>query len=131
MIRVRFGVNSKGENVTFNSNSLFFNIINRFGGHSVGVIPGLVSIPEVKSLRVWFVYYGFRSMGISFCCQLFYSITYHLFIIIIGLAVIALGLYLVSFRSQKLSLYAFGLCTMGFGLWEFPFAASLFLSKIF
>ena len=74
MIRVRFGVNSKGENVTFNSNSLFFNIINRFGGHSVGVIPGLVSIPEVKSL----------------------------------------------------SLYAFGLCTMGFGLWEFPFAASLF-----
>ena len=72
MIRVRFGVNSKGENVTFNSNSLFFNIINRFGGHSVGVIPGLVSIPEVKSLRVWFVYYGFRSMGISFCCQPFF-----------------------------------------------------------
>ena len=72
MIRVRFGVNSKGENVTFNSNSLFFNIINRFGGHSVGVIPGLVSIPEVKSLRVWFVYYGFRSMEISFCCQPFF-----------------------------------------------------------
>ena len=126
MIRVRFGVNSKGENVTFNSNSLFFNIINRFGGHSVGVIPGLVSIPEVKSLRVWFVYYGFRSMGISFCCQLFYSITIIIFHYHIGLAVIALGLYLVSFRSQKLSLYAFGLCTMGFGLWEFPFAASLF-----
>ena len=122
MIRVRFGVNSKGENVTIN----YLFMIIEFGGHSVGVIPGLVSIPEVKSLRVWFVYYGFRSMGISFCCQLFYSITYHLFIIIIGLAVIALGLYLVSFRSQKLSLYAFGLCTMGFGLWEFPFAASLF-----
>ena len=59
MIRVRFGVNSKGENVTFNSNSLFFNIINRFGGHSVGVIPGLVSIPVVKSFCVLFVYYGF------------------------------------------------------------------------
>lgn len=29
-----------------------------FGGHSVGVIPGLVSIPVVKSVRVLFVYYG-------------------------------------------------------------------------
>ena len=29
-----------------------------FGGHSVGVIPGLVSIPVVKSFRVLFVYYG-------------------------------------------------------------------------
>ena len=48
-------------------------MIIRFGGHSVGVIPGLVSIPEVKSFRVLFVYYGFRSMGISFCCQLFYA----------------------------------------------------------
>ena len=47
-------------------------MIIEFGGHSVGVIPGLVSIPEVKSLRVWFVYYGFRSMGISFCCQPFF-----------------------------------------------------------
>ena len=44
----------------------------RFGGHSDGVIPGLVSIPEVKSFRVLFVYYGFRSMGISFCCQPFF-----------------------------------------------------------
>ena len=59
-------------------------------------------------------------------------IKFHFFNIInLGLAVIALGLYLVSFRSQKLSLYAFGLCTMGFGLWEFPFAASLFFTKIF
>ena len=68
MIRVRFGVNSKGENVTIN----YLFMIIEFGGHSVGVIPGLVSIPEVKSLRVWFVYYGFRSMGISFCCQPFF-----------------------------------------------------------
>ena len=48
----------------------------------------------------------------------------------IGLAVIAMGLHLVSFRSQKLSLFAFCLCTMGFGLWEFHLAASLFLSNI-
>ena len=47
-----------------------------------------------------------------------------------SLAVIAMGLHLVSFRSQKLSLFAFCLCTMGFGLWEFHFAASLFLSNI-
>ena len=43
-----------------------------------------------------------------------------------SLAVIAMGLHLVSFRSQKLSLFAFCLCTMGFGLWEFHLAASLF-----
>ena len=48
-----------------------------FCGHSVGVIPGLVSIPVVKSFRVLFVYYGY-SMGISFCCQ---SIYYYLFFI--------------------------------------------------
>ena len=72
MIRVRFGVNSKGENVTIN----YLFMIIEFGGHSVGVIPGLVSIPEVKSLRVWFVYYGFRSMGISFCCQPFFITNY-------------------------------------------------------
>ena len=51
---------------------IYYSLSYRFGGHSVGVIPGLVSIPEVKSLRVWFVYYGFRSMGISFCCQPFF-----------------------------------------------------------
>ena len=77
MIRVRFGVNSKGENVTIN----YLFMIIEFGGHSVGVIPGLVSIPEVKSLRVWFVYYGFRSMGISFCCQPFFYLKFFSFII--------------------------------------------------
>ena len=56
-------------------------MIIEFGGHSVGVIPGLVSIPEVKSLRVWFVYYGFRSMGISFCCQPFFYLKFFSFII--------------------------------------------------
>ena len=47
-------------------------LIIRFGGHSDGVTPGLVPIPEVKSFRVLFVYYGFRSMGISFSCQPFF-----------------------------------------------------------
>ena len=50
----------------------FIILINEFGGHSDGVTPGLVSIPEVKSFRVLFVYYGFRSMGISFSCQPFF-----------------------------------------------------------
>ena len=36
----------------------FFIHVLGFGGHSVGVIPGLVSIPVVKSVRVLFVYYG-------------------------------------------------------------------------
>ena len=36
-----------------------FHICNRFCGHSMGVIPGLVSIPVVKSFCVLFVYYGF------------------------------------------------------------------------
>ena len=52
----------------------------RFGGHSDGVTPGLVSIPEVKSFRVLFVYYGFRSMGISFSCQPFFYLTFFSFI---------------------------------------------------
>ena len=37
---------------------VFFILVLGFGGHSVGVIPGLVSIPVVKSVRVLFVYYG-------------------------------------------------------------------------
>ena len=42
------------------------------------VIPGLVSIPEVKSFCVLFVYYGF-SMGISFRCKPFYIYNYQFF----------------------------------------------------
>ena len=38
---------------------LSFSYCNRFCGHSMGVIPGLVSIPVVKSFCVLFVYYGF------------------------------------------------------------------------
>ena len=45
--------------------SLTYNLIyhfhkyNEYCGHSMGVIPGLVSIPVVKSFCVLFVYYGF------------------------------------------------------------------------
>ena len=49
----------------------YFFIFIGFGGHSIGVTPVLVSITEVKSFCVLFVYYGFSSMGISFCCQPF------------------------------------------------------------
>ena len=34
-------------------------VIDKYCGHSMGVIPGLVSIPVVKSFCVLFVYYGF------------------------------------------------------------------------
>ena len=106
-----------------------------FCGHSMRVIPGLVSIPEVKSFCVLFVYYGF-SMGISFRCKpsiiyinkrnlslFIFTNLLSLFFLLLGFAVIAWGLYLVSFRSQKWSLFVFCLCTMVF-LWEFHFAAS-------
>ena len=36
-----------------------FHKYNEYCGHSMGVIPGLVSIPVVKSFCVLFVYYGF------------------------------------------------------------------------
>ena len=78
----------------------------KFCGHSMGVRPGLVSIPVVKSFCVLFVYYGFLwefHFAASFLLlQLLLTyllITYH-FHIVIGFAVIAWGLYLVSFRSQ-------------------------------
>ena len=45
----------------------------------MGVTPVLVSITEVKSFCVLFVYYGFSSMGISFRCQPFLLLlTYYL-----------------------------------------------------
>ena len=80
------------------------------------------------------VWFGVYSLGESCALFIFFDYLILLFFYdcyVLGLAVIALGLYLVSFRSQKLSLFAFCLCTMGFGLWEFHFAASLFLSYFF
>ena len=50
-----------------------FSCLFRLGGHSMGATPVLVSITEVKSFCVLFVYYGFSSMGISFRCQFFYT----------------------------------------------------------
>ena len=75
----------------------------RYCGHSMGVIPGLVSIPVVKSFCVLFVYYGFL-WEFHFAASLLYTnhllIIFIIFITIMSIAVIAWGLYLVSFRSQ-------------------------------
>ena len=54
------GVNSSGESCTDNLLSFsYWFIYFRYCGHSMRVIPGLVSIPVVKSFCVLFVYYGF------------------------------------------------------------------------
>ena len=56
------GVNSTGERCTVLFIFIFhsYDVLEyRFCGHSMGVIPGLVSIPVVKSFCVLFVYYGF------------------------------------------------------------------------
>ena len=60
LIMIWLGVNSKGESSTFII--IYFSyscVIDKYCGHSMGVIPGLVSIPVVKSFCVLFVYYGF------------------------------------------------------------------------
>ena len=60
LITIWLGVNSKGESCTIII--IYFSysfVIDRYCGHSMGVIPGLVSIPVVKSFCVLFVYYGF------------------------------------------------------------------------
>ena len=58
LIMIWLGVNSLGEialEIYYHSHNLYI----RYCGHSMGVIPGLVSIPVVKSFCVLFVYYGF------------------------------------------------------------------------
>ena len=60
LIIIWLGVNSSGESCTIII--IYFSysyVICRYCGHSMGVIPGLVSIPVVKSFCVLFVYYGF------------------------------------------------------------------------
>ena len=60
LITIWLGVNSLGESRTLII--IYFSysyVICRYWGHSMGVIPGLVSIPVVKSFCVLFVYYGF------------------------------------------------------------------------
>ena len=60
LIMIWLGVNSLGESRTLII--IYFSysyVMDKFCGHSMRVIPGLVSIPEVKSFCVLFVYYGF------------------------------------------------------------------------
>ena len=59
LIMIWLGVNSKGESCTLIIIIFILVCIFRYCGHSMGVIPGLVSIPVVKSFCVLFVYYGF------------------------------------------------------------------------
>ena len=59
LVTIWLGVNSKAESCTDNLLSFSFGLYIRYCGHSMGVIPGLVSIPVVKSFCVLFVYYGF------------------------------------------------------------------------
>ena len=60
LIMIWLGVNSLGESCTDNLLSFSYCFVYyRYCGHSMGVIPGLVSIPVVKSFCVLFVYYGF------------------------------------------------------------------------
>ena len=51
----------------------------KYCGHSMGVIPGLVSIPVVKSFCVLFVYYGFL-WEFHFAASFFYYNYYLLFL---------------------------------------------------
>ena len=109
-----------------------FHICYRFCGHSMGVIPGLVSIPVVKSFCVLFVYYGFLwefHFAASFLLlQLLLTyllITYH-FHICYRFCGHSMGVIpgLVSIPVVK----SFCVLFVYYGfLWEFHFAASLFL----
>ena len=52
----------------------------RYCGHSMGVIPGLVSIPVVKSFCVLFVYYGFLWEFHFAASLLYYNYLLYLFL---------------------------------------------------
>ena len=127
------GVNSTGENVR---NYYYFSYSYvqkvKFCGHSMGVIPGLVSIPVVKSFCVLFVYYGFLwefHFAASFLLlQLLLTyllITYHFHICnrFCGHSMWVIpGLVSIPVVNSFCVLFVY----YGF-LWEFHFAASLFL----
>ena len=55
----------------------------RYCGHSMGVIPGLVSIPVVKSFCVLFVYYGFLWEFHFAASLLYYNYLLYLFCLIL------------------------------------------------
>lgn len=56
-------------------------VIGKYCGHSMGVIPGLVSIPVVKSFCVLFVYYGFL-WEFHFAASFLYYNYYYFFVIL-------------------------------------------------
>ena len=61
---------------------MIISIYDWFCGHSMRVIPGLVSIPEVKSFCVLFVYYGFL-WEFHFAASLLYIHYYFYFVFIL------------------------------------------------
>ena len=82
LIIIWLGVNSKGESCTDNLLIIFMWFVYiKYCGHSMGVIPGLVSIPVVKSFCVLFVYYGFLwefHFAASFSITIIYFISFFL-----------------------------------------------------
>ena len=78
LIIIWLGVNSKGESCTDYFYHFHIGLYIRYCGHSMGVIPGLVSIPVVKSFCVLFVYYGFL-WEFHFAASFFYYNYYLLF----------------------------------------------------
>ena len=82
LIIIWLGVNSLGESCTdFSFNYFSFSyVIVKYCGHSMGVIPGLVSIPVVKSFCVLFVYYGFLWEFHFAASSLYYTLPYLEFI---------------------------------------------------
>ena len=84
MVAIWLGVNSLGESVGLIIQS-HIGLYIKYCGHSMGVIPGLVSIPVVKSFCVLFVYYGFLwefHFAASFLYYNYYIFFYLLFITI-------------------------------------------------
>ena len=129
------GVNSTGESCTVLFIFIFhsYDVLEyRFCGHSMGVIPGLVSIPVVKSFCVLFVYYGFLwefHFAASFLLLqllLTYLLITYYFHICNRFCGHSMGVIpgLVSIPVVK----SFCVLFVYYGfLWEFHFAASLFL----
>ena len=74
------GVNSSGEIVQIIIYFSYSYVIDKYCGHSMGVIPGLVSIPVVKSFCVLFVYYGFLWEFHFAASSLYYTLPYLEFI---------------------------------------------------
>lgn len=81
LVAIWLGVNSLGESCTDNLNHFHIGLYIKYCGHSMGVIPGLVSIPVVKSFCVLFVYYGFL-WEFHFAASFLYYNYYYFFVIL-------------------------------------------------